>query len=337
VRRISRALDHSSDSDLACYNRGTMRKVLFVAGMFVLLMAFAFWCLGQPDIPRATLEAKYAHPPSQFMVLRDGARAHFRDRGPRDGEALILIHGSNDSLFTWEPWAMRLSDTLRIVTVDLPGHGLTGAVPSRDYSEEGMVQFVREVANALRLRPFTIGGNSMGGRIAARFTEEYPERVTHLILVDSGGLSAKRSPVFRFAFALASVGVVARPLLHIAPRWLVIEGINQAVARKEIMTEERIEGIWDLNHIEGARDATIIRFGDERSGVRNHLREINVPTLVLWGQDDNAMSVSAAHQFHTAIRNSKLIIYPHTGHLPQEEDAEESAADVRSFVLGLGK
>ena len=309
------------------------RRVLFLAGIAILVIACASW-FGQPDIPRSTLEAKYARPPSQFLVLPGGVRAHFRDRGSRGREALILIHGSNDSLFTWEPWAMRLSRTFRIVTVDLPGHGLTGAVPSRDYSEDGMVTFVAAVAAALGLRSFSIGGNSMGGRIAARFAEEYPDRVTHLILVDAGGLGAKRSLEFRLVFALASVGVVARPLLHIAPRWLVAKGLNQAVSRKSVITEERIQAFWDLNHMEGTRDATIMRFSQDDSRVRDHLREIRVPTLILWGQRDRAMSVSAAHRYRAAIRDSTLIIYPNTGHLPHEEVADESAADVRSFLLG---
>jgi pimeloyl-ACP methyl ester carboxylesterase len=197
-----------------------------------------------------------------------------------------------------------------------------------------MVRFVEEFADELRIRSFAIGGNSMGGRIAARFTEEHPERVSHLILVDAGGLGARRSPALRIVFGLASVSFIARPLLHIAPRWLVAKGIGQAVVRREKITEQRIEGLWDLNHMEGTRDATITRFSNDGSGVRDHLRGISVPTLILWGKEDRAMSVSAAYEFRAAIRNSKLIIYPDTGHLPQEEVADESAADVRSFLPG---
>jgi pimeloyl-ACP methyl ester carboxylesterase len=309
-------------------------RAAVTAGLLVLVAVFGYWCFGQPDIPRATLEAKYAVPPSQFIALPDGARVHFRDRGPRDAEAIILLHGSNDSLFTWEPWATRLSDTFRIVTVDLPGHGLTGAVPAPDYSEEGMVKFVGDFADALRIRSFTLGGNSMGGRIAARIAEEHPERVSHLILVDAGGFGARRSPVLTAVFKIASVGVIARPLLHIAPRWLMVQGVNRAVVRRDKITEQRIDSLWDLNHMEGTRDATIARFRNDNSSVQDHVREISVPTLILWGKEDRALSVAAAGEFHAAIRNSKLVVYPNTGHLPQEEVAGESAADVRSFLSG---
>ena len=75
--------------------------------------------------------------------------------------------------------------------MDMPGHGLTGAVPSGDYTQKGMVEFVRAVADQLGLGRFAIGGHSMGGGIAARFAETYPERVTQLILVDAVGMPSK--------------------------------------------------------------------------------------------------------------------------------------------------
>src|SRR5215471_15840014 len=169
-----------------------MKKFLIGGGFLLLLLPGVFWFLHQPDIPRAILEAKYAGPPSQFLTLREGARAHVRDRGPRDALALVLIHGSNASLFTWEPWVKRLSDRFRIITMDLPGHGLTGAVPDGDYTQEGMVKFIDEVASMLGLHQFAIGGNSMGGRASILFTITHSERVTKLILVDSGGLPTRQ-------------------------------------------------------------------------------------------------------------------------------------------------
>ena len=138
-----------------------MRKFL-IGGGFLLLLPAAFLYLRQPDIPRAVLEAKYAVPPSQFLTLPEGTRAHVRDRGPRDALPLVLIHGSNASLFTWEPWVKRLNDRFRIITLDLPGHGLTGAVPSGDYTQEGMVKFIDEDASMLGLHQFAMVATPWG-------------------------------------------------------------------------------------------------------------------------------------------------------------------------------
>src|SRR6476646_3151420 len=168
------------------FTRLRSRKVLIAAGVLLVLLSGPFWYLIQPDIPRAILETKYGGSPSQFLTLPGGTRAHVRDRGPRDAPALVLIHGSNASLYTWEPWVKRLTDRFRVVTLDLPGHGLTGAVPNRDYTQEAMVKFIGEVTDLFGLHRFAIGGNSMGGRASVLFTINHPERVTHLVLVDSG-------------------------------------------------------------------------------------------------------------------------------------------------------
>jgi len=131
---------------------GSTMRVFLIAVLAVLaVLAGDFFYFSDQDISRATLEAKYATPPSQFVQLPDGARAHVRDRGPRNASVLVLVHGSQLSLFTWEPWASRLDNTFRVVTMDLPGHGLTGAVPSGDYTQKGMVEFVKAVADQLGL------------------------------------------------------------------------------------------------------------------------------------------------------------------------------------------
>jgi hypothetical protein len=77
-----------------------MRIFLGVLVIVAALLVGTFFYLSVPDIPRSVLEAKYATPPSQFLTLADGARAHYRDQGPKNAPVLVLVHGSNASLFT---------------------------------------------------------------------------------------------------------------------------------------------------------------------------------------------------------------------------------------------
>jgi pimeloyl-ACP methyl ester carboxylesterase len=270
--------------------------------------------------------------------LEDGARVHLRDRGPRTAPALVLIHGSNASLFTWEPWVRRLDDNFRIITLDMQGHGLTGAVPARDYSEQAMVKTVAEVAGRLGLARFAIGGNSMGGAVAARFAEEYPERITQLILVDAGGMPAKQGDRIPLAFRLARVPVLNQILLHVTPRAIVVEGLDDAIVRKSIIDDAMIDRYWDFARMEGTREATLERFSLPRNNyVAAHAGRIVVPTLVLWGEEDHLIPVESAHAWAKTIRSARLIVYPATGHLPQEEMADKSAADVRTFLLATSQ
>jgi pimeloyl-ACP methyl ester carboxylesterase len=310
-----------------------MRKLL-IAGGFLLVLVGAFWFIRQPDIPRAILEAKYGGPPSHFIVLPDGTRTHVRDRGPRGALALLLIHGSNSSLYTWEPWVKRLSDTFRVITVDLPGHGLTGSVPNRDYTQEGMVKFIDGIADTFGLHRFAIGGNSMGGRASVLFTLTHPERVTHLVLVDSGGLPTKRVEPTPLAYRLMTIPIANRLLLHITPRSLIVDGLNSAIVHKEIITDEMIDRYWDFIRMNGTREATITRGRIRDKRIRDDIPNIKTPTLILWGEDDRTIPLEAAHAFHAAIAGSKLIVYPNTGHVPQEEVPDRSAADVRAFLIG---
>lgn len=312
-----------------------MRWFIGILVVIGVVLVGGFVLLNQPDIPRSTLEAKYATPPSKFVMLPDGARAHYRDRGPRDAQVLVLLHGSNASLFTWEPWAKALSDRFRVVTVDLPGHGLTGAVPNHDYSQKGMSDFVNEFVDKLGLGKFALGGNSMGGGIAAYYAETHPDRLTHLILIDAGGMPVKQGDRIPMAFKLLGQPWMRPVLLHITPRSLVSEGLNDAIVRKSILTDAMIDEYWDFARMEGTREATAERFSQPftgRSYIKDHIGAITMPTLILWGEEDHLVPVAAAHEFNDAIPHSKLIVYPATGHIPMEEVAQQSAADVRAFV-----
>lgn len=314
-----------------------MRKLLTLS-IILLALGAAGYFLFAPDIPRSALLAKYGRPPSQFMALADGARIHFRDRGPRDAPALILIHGSNASLFTWEGWAALLSHSFRVVSLDMPGHGLTGAVPSGDYSEEAMTQVVARVADGLHLARFAIGGNSMGGGVAARFAEEYPQRVTQLILVDAGGMPVREGKHVPLAFRLARIPVLNLLLLYVTPRALVVEGLDDAIVRKSIIDDQMIDRYWDFARMQGTREATLRRFQLPRDDfVFRNTRRVVAPTLILWGEEDRLVPVEAGRRYARAIAGARLIIYPGTGHLPQEEVTDRSASDVRNFMLATSR
>ena len=77
----------------------------------------------------------------------------------------FLVHGSNASLHTWEPWVEILGESYRIITMDLPAHGLTGAVPDKRYDSPAQLRTVDAVVRHLGLDKFTLGGNSMGGGV----------------------------------------------------------------------------------------------------------------------------------------------------------------------------
>lgn len=310
-----------------------MGRFLTVLIVLVALIAGGLWYASTPDIPRAALEAKYDAPASEFVTLSDGARVHYRGRGATNAPALLLLHGSNASFLTWEPWSKKLSDDFHVIAVDLPGHGLTGAVPNGDYSQEGMVKFAAEFADKLGLKTFALAGNSMGGGVAARFAEEHPGRVTRLILIDAAGMPFKPGEGTPLAFRLARIPVVNQLLLRVTPRSLVVEGLNKAIVNKQIVTDAMIDSYWDFARMEGTRQATLARFQlPWDTYVQDHTAALKMPVLILWGEGDRLIPVVNAHDWARAVPGSKLVVYPATGHIPMEEVADKSAADVRTFL-----
>ena len=288
------------------------------------------------DKSKQELLPKYTNAASQFLTLPDGATAHVRDEGDKTAPALVLIHGSNSSLQTWEPWVKLLGAKFRIVTMDMPGHGLTGAVPNDDYSRDGMVEFTHEVVRQLGIAHYAIGGNSMGGGVAAEYAERYPAEVSALILVDAAGLPHKAQPGDKvpLAFRLARMPVLNKILLYVTPRSMIAEGLHKVFVDQSKVTEEMISRYYDLTLYAGNRRATAIRFrtppNDE--AVAEKLGTIEAPTLILWGGKDGLIPVANAAEFAKRIPHSKVIVYPDVGHLPMEEVPGKSAADVAAFL-----
>jgi hypothetical protein len=137
-----------------------------VLGVLALVVVGGYFALKRPDIAYATLDAKYANAQSKWLDLGDGVSMHYRIEGAPEGRTLLLVHGFSASLHTWEPWAAILGAKYRIVSLDLPGHGLTLTPPGFSPSPENYADLVESAAQKLGLGKVVLAGNSMGGGIA---------------------------------------------------------------------------------------------------------------------------------------------------------------------------
>ena len=313
-----------------------VKRILKGVGLLVVLaLVVMIVSIVRFDKTLDELGPKYAGAPSQFIELPDGAKAHVRDQGNKSGPVLVLVHGSNASLHTWEPWVKILGAKYRVVTMDMPGHGLTGGVPNDDYSRDGMVKFTHEVVGKLGLTSYAIGGNSMGGGVAAAYAEDYPKEVTALVLVDAGGLPRVTNPNEKvpLGFRLARMPVLNQILKYLAPRSIYEEGVRKVFVDQSKVTPEMIERYYDLNLYQGNRRATGLRFAlPYDTKVADRLGEIRAPTLILWGDKDGLIPVASAYEFQKRIQGAKVVVYPNVGHIPMEEVPEKSAADVDAFL-----
>lgn len=311
-----------------------MRKLLVGLAVLAGLAALAVLLLRTPDEPWDDLRADYASPASQFLEIAPGLRVHVRDEGLRDGPVLVLVHGSNASLHSWEPWVGRLSDRLRLVSLDLQGHGLTGPSPDGCYTPDCMAATIEGVRARLGIERLAIAGNSMGGNVAISYALAHPDRVTHLILVDSSGAPVKADRPAPVGFRIARLPVLRDVAAHVTPRAIIERTLERSVSVKTVVTDAAVDRYWRLLRAPGNRAATLARFAQgipQRTAAElAPLR--GTPVLLMWGEEDALIPVSAALWFKAALPQARLVSYPGIGHLPQEEAPDRSAADVAAFL-----
>lgn len=299
--------------------------------VFILALLGGAW-LWTPDIDRAALEAHYAQPPSRFVQVL-GVRLHVRESGPavgaREAPALLLLHGFGSSLHTWEPWALALSERYRVIRIDLPGAGLTGADPSGDYSDGRGVQLLAALLDELGVARATLVGHSMGGRLAWRFAAEQPQRVHKLVLVAPDGFA---SPGFEYGKA-PEVTAVVKLMQFVLPKTVLRMSLEPAYADPQAMTEDRVSRYWDLMRAPGVRPALIQRM--QQMVLQDPvplLRRISAPTLLLWGDKDAMIPVANAQDYRAALAGAEVVVLPGLGHLPHEEAPAASLPAVRAFL-----
>ncbi len=311
--------------------RGLGYGLAVVAGLIAVLWAV----FATPDIPVATLKAKYANEASQFVELSPGTVIHVRDEGPRDGFPIVLVHGSNASLHTWEPWVQRLTAKgYRVVTLDLPAHGLSGPTPQGLYTNAAYVGIVEQLVDRLQLQRFVLGGNSMGGGVSWRYAVAHPDRLAGLILVDASGKPMPKGSSPPLGFRLARVPIARDILATVTPRGLIDTSFKQSVSNQAIATPAMIDRYWELLLYPGNRRATVQRFGQYQGddGAAAKLKGLTVPTLILWGREDKLIPVEVAEWFNSQIPGSRVTILDNIGHIPMEEAPDRSLAPVLELL-----
>ncbi len=309
-----------------------MKWLWRILGALALVLLAAFFILRVPDTDPAEMQAKYGAAPSRMLAVGDGRQVHVRDEGPRDAP-IVLLHGSNADLHTWQAWTDALSADYRVVRFDQRGHGLTGPAADADYSIETFAGDIDAVVDALGVERFVLAGNSMGGAIAMQYAIASPERLDGLVLVDASGAPIERDADGNIAFKLAAMPGVGSVMSQVLPRSLVERSLSQSVSNQKIVTGEAVDRYWELARYPGNRDATRARFSTPRSAFSaEQVAQTDVPTLVMWGEEDKLIPYEAAGWYMDHLPDATLAAYPGIGHLPMEEAPERSAADLQQWL-----
>ena len=320
-----------------------IKKILkFSSLSLLILLIIVIYNSIYLDIPKNEIISKHANESSKFLELSDGSLIHLRDEGNKKGKIILLIHGFNGSLFNYEPMVPFLTDEYRVISLDLPAHGLTGAVKSDLYSHEGFEKVIGEVVKLLGINKFYFVGHSMGGMIAWRYALKHLDQLNGLIIIGSPFIaneeeykdfqSVNAPPA---AFEIIESKFFRRALEYVTPRLLVKEGVSQTVYDQSIVTDELVDQFHDIILMEGTRLAIGMLVEDHEDDFianPNDLKNISIPSLILHGEEDNLVDIRFVEHFIDQIPNVRLISYPNVGHMPPMEIPALLAQDIRGFI-----
>ncbi len=251
-------------------------------------------------------------------------------------ETLVLLHGFSANKDNWISFTKALDEKYHVIVVDHAGHGDSEKELSTDYDLAKQAQRLDALMTGLGINTFHIAGNSMGGAISAIYSFNYPKKVRSLTLIDAAGVDGEnaseyyealaqgKNPLiatdeasfdFRMNFTMSQPPFIPWPLKPAMIRQtLAREEINAKIFNDMLLTKERFG---------------VMQFQQQ---MQNVTAEHKIPTMIMWGEEDRILDVSAVAKFKQLLPEASVHIFPKVGHLPMVEIPDESAAVYQQFL-----
>jgi pimeloyl-ACP methyl ester carboxylesterase len=256
-----------------------------------------------------------------------------------EGPPILLIHGITSSSRTWKRVMPRLAESHTVIAPDLLGHGRS-AKPQGDYSLGAYASGIRDLLVALEVPNATVVGHSLGGGIALQFAYQFPERVGRIVLVDSGGIGHEVNPLLRAA-ALPGAEFVL-PLMFsptLRDGALKVRGLLSRIGLQPNADIEGVsEGFASLTQADARRAflntvRSVIDTKGQRVSAEDRLYLAgDIPTLIVWGENDRIIPLDHAHRAKGMLRGSRLEVFPGAGHFPFNDDPDRFVSVMREFI-----
>lgn len=266
----------------------------------------------------------------------EGARIRYWDSGGC-GPAVLMTHGIGESLEFWHRQMETLGGSGRLIAWDMPGHGLSDEIASA-VDLEGQARVAWQLLDALGIRQAVLVGNSLGAAMSLRMFAQARDRVLGLLLANSAALG---SQVF-FPFRLMTLPGLGERMNRPGPGAVELQ-IRSIVHRAQAITPLVRTAIERNTQREGGVRHFLVllraltTWRGQRAAVwqRSHeiLRQIDVPTVILHGEQDSILPVRHSQEAAGLVRGSQLIRLQDCGHTPQLEDPQTFDASLGGLLL----
>ncbi|MFD7868087.1 alpha/beta fold hydrolase [Streptomyces sp. NPDC059783] len=259
-----------------------------------------------------------------LTLASSGGELHVRRDGPRELPALLLLHGTASSVRSWDALVPLLTAHHHVVRLDLPGHGRSAKPADADYALPDQARSAGEVLDRLGIERAVVVGHSSGGVVATALAEGRPGLVDALVLINTGpSLDA-----FIASPQAAAIGLTAWPPSDAQLREFAGTGFSREgyVFPDELLDDVRGMTLHALTATTGATRAYLA----ERT-LPDRLKDLGVPLLVLFGEDDRRWRSSSAADYR-AVEGAEIVMLPGLGHSPLMEDPVRTAAPLLGFT-----
>lgn len=276
------------------------------------------------------------------LILSNGLKINYNIQGKENGTNIVLVHGGGDSQSLYIDWVKALKDQYRILTFDLPGHGLSGQLSNvKEYGAPKFAETIGNIVDALKIDKFILAGHSFGGDATARYALANPNKVKGLILIGAGGFitpdELKAREQIKNLTDKQAIEAVFGPQFANAKvrRQDIITSLKGFVHNPNNIREEAIERFYIMTQYTPNKEVynqmQINYFRKHKDLVG--LNTLEIPTLLLWGAQDPLVPVQIAKQkFHKQLKNSELVTLEGIGHLPTDEAPKECLEALVKFL-----
>jgi len=262
----------------------------------------------------------------------------YTEYGDPKNKTLLFLHGFGESKETWRFLVPILSQEYHLVLLDLKGFGQSPKIENAAYSVYDQAKEVSSFIKKKKLNDITVVGRSFGGGVALvlalmqkdKLIEPYIER---LILINS--MSYKQSlPSMLKTLNQPIIGFLGIHML--SNDYMAEEAYKFAFYNNNLIPKESLVYSSYCLSMPLAKyvylETTKQLIPDDIEKIQQRYKEIDIPTLILWGKEDVSIHVSKAYKLHSDIKYSQLRVFPKVGHMPNEEAPEKVVFEILKFM-----
>lgn len=270
-----------------------------------------------------------------------GNKVFYRQAG--SGDPIVLLHGFPTSSYDWRKLLAPLSKFGKVIAPDLYGFGYSDLPIGDEPTAAKLFPFLDDFASSMKIQRFRLVGCDWGGGIAAAYAVNFPASISKLVLMNmtvypNWGEHFQKSRAYSQVRRMASSGfyrIVARALLTpkqvrrmISPKSEFV--ISDEELRQYVFFVKR--AIGEMAKLYSKESAQAVQ--ESMAGVRSKLRGFEVPTLLLWSENDPYVPPENGKRLNQDIQGSKLVILENTGHFIMEERPQQVIEALSIFLGG---